>query len=205
MEEDPLMVVANRGLGGSNFDCRWNLYYGIEHDRGHRCPLLLAFNEMASGGDHVIEKYREDAVLMFRNIMQSSGRSKAEIDAFCKEMPDFVKEEELRIATVLSKWQTNSHNFPLFADMDQSCLYRYTSKMQHSCEPNCVLVIDSATGCVITRTLRKIAADEELTNDYTGGDKEFHAKNVKDRRKQLSDRGFCCLCVRCERESSECS
>lgn len=203
LEEDPLLIVANRGVDGSDFECRWNLYYGIEHDRGPTCPLLKAFNEMADGGDNVIKKYLGDAEIMFKNVLSSSGRSAEEIEDFCKKMPEFVEEEHLRISKVLSKWQSNSHNFPIFDDMDQSCLFRFTSKMQHSCEPNVVLNIDKQTGGLNARTLRRIQAGEELTNSYMGEDDVFNAMSVEERRAKLAHRGFTCLCVRCVRESGE--
>jgi hypothetical protein len=201
MEEAPLMIVANRG-GDSNFESRWQLYFALDSERGAKSPVLTAFREMADGGKEFVKDYLDDGKAMFKKAVASGGRSSEEVEQFCRNMPDFVQEEAERIAGVLSRWQTNSHNFAT-ADVDQSGLFRWASKMQHSCEPNCILTVDSETGICITKTIKRISPGDQLCNDYMGGDPVFHAKDVKERRAVLWKRGFECACPRCKRESGE--
>merc|ERR1719224_303213 len=135
------------------FECRWNLYFALENDRGPKSPVLKAFNDYSVGGDHMLKEYLSDAAIVFQKVLQATGRKEAEIKQFCEMQSEFVKEEYERIAGVLARWQTNSHNFAICTQMDQSVLFRFTSRMQHSCDPNVLLCIDSDTGTCVTKTL----------------------------------------------------
>lgn len=200
-EENPMMVVANLG-GDRNFEARWNLYHALEQDRGQKSTVLTEFLKFADGGKTFTDGYLADSKTLFINVLTATGRSPADIQQFCANMPDFVEEEAHRIAGVLARWQTNSHSFDTTVH-DQSSLFRFAGKMQHSCEPNCILTVDSCTGWVVYKTLRNISSGEQLTNDYMGGDPTFHALDVKGRRSRLRCRGFVCLCSRCVRECAE--
>jgi len=202
-EEPPLMIVANMG-GDSGFEARWQLYWALENDRGPSCAVLQAFGQLTNGGSKFVEEYMVDGRSLFKKVVGAS-KSPQEVEQFCAAMPDFVEEEALRIATVLSRWQSNSHDFAALIGVDQSGLFRFASKMNHSCECNCKLQVDSDTGACIVRASRKIKAGEQLTGDYMGGDPSFHALGVEGRRARLSRRGFVCGCTRCEREESEAS
>lgn len=197
MEEDPLMVVANRGDGSdhSNFVGQWNLYSALESDRGPESPVLKAFLEMSDGGKSFVDQHLNNAIAM----QMSSGKNIKEEQQLRRSLPECGTEAQF-IAGVVARWQTNSHDFAT-CDQDQSCLFLWASKMQHSCEPNCSLMVDSDTGCCIVRTLLQVSRGEQLTNDYFNGDEEFHALDVGERRARLSCRGFICNCDRCMRES----
>jgi len=183
MEEDPLMVVANSGGDDDSFGSQWHLHSTLESDRGPDCAILEAFQDMSICSDAFVKQHISESTSILANLKR----------------PDDIKDSR-RIAEVLSRWQTNSHDFAT-TDTDLTSLFRWTAKMQHSCEPNCVLQVDSESGVCITRTLRSISAGEQLTQDYTNDNPAFHALGVKDRRAQLSCRGFVCSCVRCIRES----
>lgn len=198
-EEMPILVVANHGDDNA-FEARWNLNFAVENERGPKCAVMQAFEEMADGG--VVDEYRADAATMFDKILKTSGRSPQDIANFKENQSDFVGEEVVRIASVLSRWQTNSHNFCV-SEQDQSGLFRWASKMLHSCGPNCQINVDPNTGLCIVTALRPIRSGEQLTNDYMGGDPAFHAAGVEERRKQLKKRGFVCSCSRCTEESGE--
>jgi len=201
LEEDPLMVVANRD-GDSGFEARWNLYFALENDRGVKDPTLRAFREMSDGGNDFVKRHIDDATTMFKKLLKISGRNDTEVQTMfvSPEYQDFVNEEILRISAVLARWQANSHGYSV-PSQDRSALFRYTAKMQHSCDPNCSLHVHPETGrCVVTAN-RPIRAGDQLTNSYMGESSGFHEMNVEARRKKLATRGFVCICDRCVRES----
>eukprot|EP00933_Yihiella_yeosuensis_P083205 TRINITY_DN9739_c2_g1_i1.p1 TRINITY_DN9739_c2_g1~~TRINITY_DN9739_c2_g1_i1.p1 ORF type:complete len:361 (+),score=32.75 TRINITY_DN9739_c2_g1_i1:155-1084(+) len=108
------------------------------------------------------------------------------------------------IAGVLARWQTNCHGV---SGNQRAVLFRYASKIAHSCKPNCVCLI-SESGCLRLRTIRPIAAGDLLTTNYVGGgDDEFTQSSVAARRQRLKkDRKFLCMCDACVIESeSPCS
>jgi hypothetical protein len=203
MEENPFMVVANRGGDDINFEARWNLIDALETQRGSESHVLAAFQEMSDGGDHIVKDYIQESKDIFQKKLTMSGSSRREIREICSTKKDFVTEEIARIAKVIARWQTNSHDFAtvISEGTDQCCLFLWASRMQHSCEPNCHLQVDTESGCCIIRAIRHIEAGDEMTNDYTNGDPEFHALNVKERQARLMHRGFLCKCSRCKRES----
>lgn len=198
-EEEPLMIVANHG-GDSNFEARWQMYFAIENDRGPRSKVIKAFNEFADGGRAFVAELKGDGKELFKKALASSGRSNEEVDMFFKGMPDFVEEESMRIAGVLARWNSNSHDFAT-CGQDQSCLFQYCAKMNHSCDPNITLQIDKDTGTCIARASKPIQAGEELFISYMGESPKFAKLCVVDRRAKLSARGFVCICSRCKEES----
>lgn len=198
--ESPMMIVAN-STEDHAFECRWNLYYALENERGPRSPLIVAFKEMSDGGPGVMNSYRQDALIMFEKILETSKKTIEDVRSAIGD--SFIDEEVDRISGVLSRWQTNSHEYKV-EEQNLSALYRYTAKMLHSCAPNCRLQQDPETGTASIITLRAVEAGEHLTNDYMGGETTgFQLLGVEERRERLKVRGFKCICKRCLIESGE--
>merc|ERR1719356_1185369 len=108
----------------------------------------------------------------------------------------------------------NSHGFPLpghdinmnsaGSNESISALFRFASKMLHSCEPNCEITVDPRQGILTARAKRRIKAGDLITNSYAGNTPDFMNKNFEDRRKKLNkERGFKCICTRCIREEKD--
>jgi len=198
-EESPFMVATN---SGQLFNSRWNLYYRTLQDQGPEAPAIAAFNELADGG--VVDDYIPYANNLLKDIISNSGDK----DTF-DEAPQakaLLDKESKRIAAVFARWQTNGHELRPRGCGDpegQSALYRFASKMNHSCEPNCRRTVSEDTGKITARACRSIQKGEPLTIDYTGGDPDFQVLPVEARREWLCQRGFVCKCSRCIVENGE--
>ena len=91
----------------------------------------------------------------------------------------------------------------IFPPLDGTAHFSFTEKMNHSCEPNSVVLYKSrgwgrnhplVAYCV---ALKDIEADEELTIAYIDTDESYES-----RKKALVNYGFECSCPRCLREKS---
>jgi len=205
-EDRPMMVVYN---GNTAFESRWNLYFGTENERGPTAPVLKAFAELTDGDQS--QEYISDAEILFNKILRASmDEEQAKGFGASKQGKEFIASEAERIAGVLARWQSNSHAFPLRGSNDVaqgdavSALFRFGSKMLHSCEPNCVCTVDPDVGVMSVRALRDIKAGELITNSYMGNKAEFMNLALGERRTLIrSSRGFLCVCSRCVREQEE--
>lgn len=194
LDESPLMVVRDTG---DAVNSRWNVYFSAMHREGPESPIIMAFNELADGD--VIDEYIPDATNIFKEIVTKAGGD----EMFNR--PDFkakVDAEAKRIATVLARWQTNGQSFrPQGCDDrdGQSALYRFGSKMLHSCEANCKRIVSEDSGKLVVRSKCAIRQGEQLTIDFMGG--ALDSFSVDERRLQLRKRGFVCQCSQCFGES----
>ncbi len=91
----------------------------------------------------------------------------------------------------------------IFTPLDGTAHFAMTEKMNHSCEPNVVILYKSrgwgknhplVAYCI---ALRDIEPNEELTIAYIETDETYDA-----RQKALANYGFVCTCPKCEREKS---
>ena len=91
----------------------------------------------------------------------------------------------------------------IFPPLDGTAHFAFTEKMNHSCEPNSVVLYRSrgwgrnhplVAYCV---AVKDIQADEELTIAYIQTDESYES-----RQKALVNYGFECSCPRCVREKS---
>jgi SET domain len=90
----------------------------------------------------------------------------------------------------------------LFPPLDGTAMYSIACKMNHSCDPNVIVVYRSQTGwgrihplaafCV---ALRDIQDNEELTISYIDAE-----VNYETRQTALDNYGFRCSCFKCEQE-----
>eukprot|EP00747_Dinoflagellata_sp_TGD_P170705 gnl/TRDRNA2_/TRDRNA2_202956_c0_seq1.p1 gnl/TRDRNA2_/TRDRNA2_202956_c0~~gnl/TRDRNA2_/TRDRNA2_202956_c0_seq1.p1 ORF type:complete len:304 (+),score=28.18 gnl/TRDRNA2_/TRDRNA2_202956_c0_seq1:123-1034(+) len=192
-EEKPFMVVRN---DGDAFMSRWNLYCRALREHGPHSPIIHAFNELADGG--VVDEYVTCAAKMVQELSQNSRGT---------DMPNTNVDKIFGkigvIAIVLARWQTNGDSFRPTGREGQSAIWRFASKMNHSCEANCTREVSRESGCVVVRAARDIHRGDPLTSDYMGGDAAFHGLPVEGRRQRLKARGFTCACSRCARESEE--
>eukprot|EP00927_Polykrikos_kofoidii_P022340 TRINITY_DN20887_c0_g1_i1.p1 TRINITY_DN20887_c0_g1~~TRINITY_DN20887_c0_g1_i1.p1 ORF type:complete len:343 (+),score=71.69 TRINITY_DN20887_c0_g1_i1:71-1030(+) len=207
MTEEPIMIVANADDVG--FESRWNLYFGIENEKGPNAPVLKAFAELSNGG--LVESLMVDAKTMLNRVL-SVSMNEQQMKQFeaSAQGKAFRAEEERRIAQVLAVWQANSHAYPLKGAGSArvgaavSALFRFTSKMNHSCEPNVMATVDPREGIVSVRTLQSVSPGDELVCSYLGDKEEFMSLPLEERREKVKDaRGFHCLCTRCVREEAE--
>jgi len=191
-QEDPFMAVKN---SGDAFMSRWNVYFWTKHSQGDGSPAFVAFQELSDGG--VAEQYVPDATNMFKEILENNGR----VDLL--KNPAFKKQSEgeiAKIASVLARWQTNGHAASDAMD-DASLLFRFASKMLHSCEPNCARMVCARSGRMIVRAKCDIPQGESLTIDYMGG--SLSGLSVAERRERLRLRGFTCSCPLCVAQSQK--
>lgn len=193
--ENPLMVVQNQ----NGFATRLNLYYQTRDEHGKDCATLKRFGDFSDGG--ITHQYKEDAKSLFQSMAGSRlGHLFGGVDE---------DEHTSMIAGVLARWQSNGHHFPLrghhreglVCDNSLSALYYYVAKLNHSCDPNTRLDVDSGTGRLIVYATRPIKVGEELTVDYIGHGPKFRTMSVEDRRALIRSRGFVCMCAKCLRES----
>jgi len=90
----------------------------------------------------------------------------------------------------------------IFTPFDGTAHFAFTEKMNHSCEPNTVILYKSRgwgrnhplVGYCLA--LKDIEPDEELTISYIEKDEPYES-----RRKALMNYGFECLCAKCLREN----
>jgi Cupin-like domain/SET domain len=91
----------------------------------------------------------------------------------------------------------------IFPPLDGTALYSTTCKMNHSCNPNMIVLFKRRSfgrlhplvaHCV---ALRDIAEGEELTISYIENDRPYDERQLA-----LASYGFTCRCTKCERESS---
>lgn len=86
----------------------------------------------------------------------------------------------------------------VFPPLDGTALYSLICKMNHSCDPSCIIeyTIHPPYGLVAqVRALRSIAAGEELTQSYVDA-----SLPVEERQAALKDYGFQCYCSKCAAE-----
>jgi hypothetical protein len=200
-EEKPFMIVANGGDSARFFQARWRLHHQVECDRGPSSPVLSAFHDLSDGGAPFVRDHWNEATSMYKQTLEAPGESKDE-NQHSPESKSSANDQIMRIASVYARWQANSHDYAV-TQLDRSVLYRYVSRMQHSCDPNCSMQVDSDSGDVMVWANRRIEAGEELTNSYMGEQSGFHELDVHERREQLMVRGFVCACKRCVREGGE--
>lgn len=91
----------------------------------------------------------------------------------------------------------------LFPPLDGTAMYSTACKMNHSCDPNVILVYKRQPGwgakCPLTAfcvALRDIREGEELTISYTDAGESY-----KQRQAALVNYGFQCCCIKCQREN----
>ncbi len=87
--------------------------------------------------------------------------------------------------------------------VEGSGFYRLHSCFNHSCDPNCRVLVprsDTENSKAIVQTLRDVEVDEELTFSYLEDETEpYHV-----RQEQLRDYGFKCRCSKCLLELEFC-
>jgi len=92
----------------------------------------------------------------------------------------------------------------IFSPLDGTAMYALACKMNHSCDPNVVVLYKTrgwgskhplVAHCV---ALRDIQPGEELTICYIHGDRP-----LEERQKELQHYGFSCCCEKCKREQKE--
>jgi len=93
--------------------------------------------------------------------------------------------------------ETNS--IPCYTELDgpenRRCgMFKDMCRLNHSCRPNCVWRWDPADGKQVLRALRDITCDEQLVVPYIDN---THACRAE-RRKELRNMGFKCLCEACK-------
>lgn len=197
LEELPMMVVSNEG-----FDSRWTLHFRLQEQRN--VAVLQAFETMSVGGH--LKRYLADVSAEIVRSTQGESGMANEINMLPRAALDA---EVQRLAAVQARWQANGHEFFLRgSEGKMSALFRFTLKMDHSCEPNCRGTVDAVEGVMTVEATRRIEAGEELTNSYMdiyGTDSDFPALGLADRQRRLLARGFgfTCACSRCLREAAE--
>jgi lysine-specific demethylase 8 len=91
----------------------------------------------------------------------------------------------------------------IFSPLDGTAHFAFCEKMNHSCNPNCVILYKSrgwgrfhplVAYCI---ALKDIEPDEELTIAYIQTDESYES-----RQKALANYGFECSCPRCLREKA---
>ena len=90
----------------------------------------------------------------------------------------------------------------LFAPLDGTAMYATACKMNHSCDPNVVVLYrpqQQTPLAVYCRALRDVCVGEELCISYIASDEPL----IK-RQEALANYGFECQCKRCLREGAEC-
>ena len=83
----------------------------------------------------------------------------------------------------------------LFPPLDATALYRTVCKLNHSCDPNCKVVFETAAAAAKLVTLREVAAGEELTISYCDA-----SAAEPERAAALRNYHFRCGCQRCVAE-----
>eukprot|EP00929_Paragymnodinium_shiwhaense_P108232 TRINITY_DN74557_c0_g1_i1.p2 TRINITY_DN74557_c0_g1~~TRINITY_DN74557_c0_g1_i1.p2 ORF type:complete len:406 (-),score=133.72 TRINITY_DN74557_c0_g1_i1:139-1356(-) len=200
LEDPPIMVVSNKNDG---FTARWNCYFWLESQLGKTSPMMREFLEITNGG--LVEEYMSDCEQVFKKIiLLSCGEEEWNRMHSDPKGLVFKQKEVKRIAEVITRWQANSHDFPALGGAspnDNSALFRWASKINHSCEPNCKWELDSGTGKMVVKALKDIPKGEELSCSYFGDGQEFMGLDIATRRKRIKAmRYFTCECPRCKRE-----
>jgi Cupin-like domain/SET domain len=93
----------------------------------------------------------------------------------------------------------------VFPPLDGTAMYSTTCKMNHSCDPNIMVVYRRLPGwgrhfplTAFSVTTRDVAAGEELTISYIDANESY-----EERTKALGSYGFTCRCHRCIKERGE--
>ena len=85
----------------------------------------------------------------------------------------------------------------IFPPLDGTAFYTKICKINHSCEPNCIVRYssDPLTGALVAQlfALRDLEPGQELLQSYIDG-----AMSAKRRQEALADYGFVCRCARCK-------
>lgn len=129
------------------------------------------------------------------------GVNRAWLRAFFSRAPKRVTVRDLAIAVC----EANSFALgTIFTATPFLCgLYDVGSLVNHSCEPN---TLRFGTGTVSTeavhRTLRDVAADDEITVTYLVGMDEVPHRSIRQAATKLHSE-FVCRCSRCEREAKQ--
>eukprot|EP00928_Gymnodinium_smaydae_P075086 TRINITY_DN58102_c0_g1_i1.p1 TRINITY_DN58102_c0_g1~~TRINITY_DN58102_c0_g1_i1.p1 ORF type:complete len:239 (+),score=34.35 TRINITY_DN58102_c0_g1_i1:29-718(+) len=185
----------------------WNLHTRVLREQGQQSFPATTFEELSDGG--MVEACMPAARELLRAMSEKHGQPEDVIRQLF-ETPEgrAQMDADVRVvAAVLARWETNGHAIrPLSEGGEQgpSALYRFSSRLLHSCDANCVRVVLQDTAEIRIFAARSIRKGEILSIDYMGGDPEFHALSVQGRReKLLRQRGFFCACSRCERESAD--
>jgi SET domain len=95
----------------------------------------------------------------------------------------------------------------LFPPLDGTAMYSMACKMNHSCDPNVILIYRRRAGfgrnyplVASVVALRDIAAGEEMTISYIDADASY-----ADRQQALRHYGFVCQCLKCHNEKDQIS
>lgn len=106
------------------------------------------------------------------------------------------KDEPMSFEVVLQAAKIKLNMLPLPTGFG---LFRYASKVNHSCDPNAVCFVKD--DLLVIKTLRDIQAGEEITIPYKFT--AFHEKVTERRILMNGSHGFECLCLRCVAESKK--
>jgi SET domain len=95
----------------------------------------------------------------------------------------------------------------LFPPLDGTAMYSMACKMNHSCDPNVILIYRRRAGfgrnyplVASVVALRDISAGEELTISYIDADASY-----SERQQALRHYGFVCQCLKCQNEKDQVS
>eukprot|EP00930_Biecheleria_cincta_P096432 TRINITY_DN88289_c0_g1_i1.p1 TRINITY_DN88289_c0_g1~~TRINITY_DN88289_c0_g1_i1.p1 ORF type:complete len:378 (-),score=69.66 TRINITY_DN88289_c0_g1_i1:95-1228(-) len=196
--EKPLMVIGSK----YNYSACWTSYATARAERPDSA-LVTAFDELSDGD--VVHKYLEPSQSIYDKMLDCASEKFRNFMRSPEGKPA-AQAEVKKIAAVLAKWKSNAHTFTAGTGGAEpySALYRFASKGNHSCDPNCCAEIDVDTGCMIFRAQKKIKAGDHLTASYMSEDSDFGNLPLALRRERLfAGRGFTCLCERCLREESD--
>eukprot|EP00930_Biecheleria_cincta_P069529 TRINITY_DN57261_c0_g1_i1.p1 TRINITY_DN57261_c0_g1~~TRINITY_DN57261_c0_g1_i1.p1 ORF type:complete len:357 (+),score=70.07 TRINITY_DN57261_c0_g1_i1:50-1120(+) len=198
LKEEPLTIIGGRM---DNYSSCWTSYLSAITKHGTNSAFAVAFEELTDGG--IVYKHIVPARILFNNAMSQVAES-TKLRLQSDEGKKDANKQVRKVAEVLARWQANAHTFKPNPDGESfSALYRYISKANHSCEPNCIYATDEQSGIMQLVAQRNICAGEELTASYFQEDPSFQGLGLRSRRERCLTKGFQCLCTRCVREVEE--
>ncbi|EGG23171.1 hypothetical protein DFA_05303, partial [Cavenderia fasciculata] len=112
---------------------------------------------------------------------------------------DTEEEEEMREMESEQKMNDmeddDDEDYDVFPSFDGFGMFGLQAMINHSCEPNCLVVFDNGSNFAHIKALRDIQAGEELYHSYIDENTPF-----EEREQELITYGFKCICRKCVSE-----
>lgn len=179
--------------------CQWFTSLPLDVQQGDTDYLrfMLEYSARVQGGDHRLS-------LAIGSLCTNEDSQSPEVKQFClsyskliasKFHPKGLVLDQDHLYRILLRTKSNSIGFPFntqetlgWALQEDICM------INHCCEPNCALT-QSPEGLVVLRTLRPVAADEEITISYVDL-ANFQQLELRQRH-LLQQYRFLCSCSFC--------
>jgi hypothetical protein len=181
-------------------------------------PVLNYVKKIANNPDEVHESLLEDIKEISKNLEETDACEWEDVDDVDEDGDEVDGEGNIDnsetdqippkgifespptnpILIELQEILINDGEDNIFPPLDGTAFYKTICKINHSCDPNCIVkyTSDSALGLVAqVVALRDIEEGEEMVQSYID-----QSMDVNSRQSALKDYGFICHCMKCTDE-----